>query len=325
MKKVYANCSICKSQLTIELSTDIAKDREFYPFEYINIHGNPEHALMLFLDQNLAIRESIAYKDLSIAQKKKIQYQTLINMPEIDALAAIYDDALCLRLYTWLTNGPYTEEGLVEQLKKENSIYATFFDVEEKFNSLIMPLIRTGLVKTSWLEGGSTQCYFLVKDFIALRTSLKYIAETLSSQPEFKSFMHSYFEALNESMRKYRQIFSSDGNAKANEIHLCLKLRSTLKYLKIFNLLHNGPQTSEQLSEIADKEELQDLIDKGFIMKLKTKAETYYILLNDIRIKKFTPQYLINPIAKRLVNKEITREMALKHLEFLYESENKLE
>ena len=73
-KKIIADCSACRKKVEIQVPEDIAKNRDYYPFEYIDIHGDPEHALMLFLDQNLSLRDTMVYKDLKIAQQKGKQY-----------------------------------------------------------------------------------------------------------------------------------------------------------------------------------------------------------------------------------------------------------
>ena len=44
MKTLYANCKICQKQITLTVPVDLAKGRDFYPFEYIDNHGEPEHA-----------------------------------------------------------------------------------------------------------------------------------------------------------------------------------------------------------------------------------------------------------------------------------------
>lgn len=314
-KKLSANCSVCKRIVEIEVPDDLAKGREFYPFEYIHIHGEPEHALMLFLDQNLAVRDAIAYKDLTVAQKKGKQYQELLKMSEIDAFASIFDDPLRLELFTLLTQGPQLEVELIEKLKKMSGFQ------NEEFNLLMLPLIRTELVKSNWLKESFQLCYFLIKDFSVFRTPSKYVSGIIAKDPKFKSYSEYYFKQLNEALLQYKREFMSSKEAQQGNIRRCLEMRSKFEYLNVLNELNNGPMTAEEISKIADKGVLQELIEKKFIMELKTKSETYYVLLNSIKIKKFPPKYLVEILAKKVNNKEITPEMALTHLNLLFDAE----
>ena len=317
MKRLYVVCKICKKQLTIKVSEDIAKDREYYPFEYIDIHGDPEHALMLFLDQNLAVREVIAYKDLNIVKQKGKEYQNLMKMSEVDSFASIYTDPTRRKLFMLLREGPQTEDDLIEILNKNES------SIEAEFNMVMFPLIKTGLVKTSWLQDSFQIGYFLIKDFMVFRTPTKLASDLFSKDDKFKPYGEIFFKSLNESLANYKQRFLEGRVNSIEETHLCLEIQTQLEYFRIFNLLLNGPRTFEELRSEVDKRYLQELIEKGFITEIKTKTDTYYALLTDIIIRKFTPKYLINAIVQKLNSKEITREMALKHLDFLFEADSK--
>lgn len=315
IKKILANCSMCKKTVTIDVPEDLAKNREYYPFEYINIHGDPEHALMLFLDQNLAVRDAIVYKDLKIAQTKGKQFQQLSRMSEIDALASIYLDPLRLHIFNILIEGPQIEEDLIDLLKKNTNFR------EEEFNLLMLPLIKTELVKTSWLKESFQVCYFLVKDFTALRVPSKIISKIMANDAKFKQFNDTYQKRLNEALYNFREKFLSSKEIQNEEIRYCLEIRSTLKFMELLFELNKGPQTLDALSELEESGILKELIEKGFVMELTIKGVPYYILLTEIKIKKFTPKYLVNAVATKLENAEITNEIALKHLELLYDSE----
>lgn len=311
-KKVTTNCSICQKNIEIEVPEDIAKDREFYPFEYIDIHGDPEHALMLFLDQNLSVRDAIVYKDLKIAQKKGKEFQKLIRMSEIDAMASIYTDSLRFQLFMILTEGPQLEEDLIQKLKTDKDFS------EGEFNLLMLPLIKTELVKSSWLQGSFQVCYFLVKDFSVFRVPAKIVSKIMSEDPTFKPFYDEYQTRLNKILLKYKENFTSN---KVKEIRLCLELRSKLKYMDLLFKLNQGPQELEGLLDFVENGTLKDLIENDFVMQIATKTATYLVLLTDIKVKKFTPKYLVNLLSNKLKKTEITAEMAMKHLEFLDISE----
>jgi len=46
------------------IPANLAMNKDFFPFAYIDVHGNPVHELILFLDANLSIRSSIICKDI---------------------------------------------------------------------------------------------------------------------------------------------------------------------------------------------------------------------------------------------------------------------
>ena len=70
-KTLIVDCSLCNKRIEIKVPVDLAKNREYYPFEFLNIHGNPEHALMLFIDKNLIVRDTIVYEDLTFIKSKE--------------------------------------------------------------------------------------------------------------------------------------------------------------------------------------------------------------------------------------------------------------
>ena len=185
----------------------------------------------------------------------------------------------------------------------------------------MLPLIKTELVKTSWLKESFQVCYFLVKDFTVLRVPSKIISKIMANDSKFKQFNGAYLKKLNETLYAFRETFLSGKTAQQNEARLCLKVRSTLKTMELLFELAKGPQTLDSLSELEEFDDLKDLIEKGFVMELNIKGTPYYILLTEIKIKKFTPKYLVNAVATKLENEEITNEIALKHLELLYDSE----
>ncbi len=140
----------------------------------------------------------------------------------------------------------------------------------------------------------------------------------MSEDPTFKPFYDEYQTRLNKILLKYKENFTSN---KVKEIRLCLELRSKLKYMDLLFKLNQGPQELEGLLDFVENGTLKDLIENDFVMQIATKTATYLVLLTDIKVKKFTPKYLVNLLSNKLKKTEITAEMAMKHLEFLDISE----
>ncbi|MFX0102013.1 MAG: hypothetical protein ACFFCS_20780, partial [Candidatus Hodarchaeota archaeon] len=154
-KRIMAECTACDKMVAVNVPADAAEGKDYYPFEYIDIHGDPEHALMLFLDRNLNLRDSMVYTNLRIAKEKGKEFQKLTRMTENEALAAIYEDPLRLKVFLLLTEGPKKTDDIIDALKKEKDFK------ESDFNFLILPLIKIGMVKSSWLKETFSECYFL--------------------------------------------------------------------------------------------------------------------------------------------------------------------
>jgi hypothetical protein len=316
-KKIVVDCSYCKDRIEIEVPVDIVKNREYYPFEYINVHGSPEHALMLFLDQHLTVRDTMVYDDLNIAKQQKAEFASITRMSEIDAFASIYSDPLRSKLFEILMGGPITEDVLLEKLEEEED-----FEVQ-KFNLLVLPLRKTGLLTTSYLFETFFECYFLINDFLILRIPSQINLNSISKDIRFSPFIDSYINKVNEVFNDYYLKFLSNKEKQLEEIKLGLEILTNDDLEKVIRVLRNGPHSSKELSELVNIDPLQELIDNNIVMKLGSNGETYYALLSDIKVEKFTPKYLLNAISTKLKNQEISLEMAKKHLELLNKAELK--
>ncbi len=56
MSMIYTYCERCSAYVTIELPTDVLRRHSVYPFPYTFVHGDPPHALTIYLDQDLVER-----------------------------------------------------------------------------------------------------------------------------------------------------------------------------------------------------------------------------------------------------------------------------
>lgn len=56
MPVVFSYCEKCNARVAIELPSDIVSRYTVFPFAYTYIHGNPPHALIIYLDQTLTER-----------------------------------------------------------------------------------------------------------------------------------------------------------------------------------------------------------------------------------------------------------------------------
>ena len=316
-KKIVVNCSACNSNIELKIPISLAQNREYYPFEYIDIHGSPQHALMLFLDKRLTVRDTIVYTDLSVARSHAKEFTQLIRMSEKEALGTIYSDPLRLKILDTLTDGPVIEDDLIEILKQEKN-----FRIQD-FKTLMIPFIKTGLVTTSWLHNTFFECYFLVKDFLVTRIPPKSIINIISILNKIELTSNYYFRKLESIFQEYQHNYIEDLNMRIKEIQFCFKLLNDQNYMKVMDMLRKDVLRKNKISRSNDKKILQELIDHNFVDEIEVRGKNHYTLLCDITINKFTPRYLLTTISEKLKNQDISQEMAIKHLDLLYSSEIK--
>ncbi|MFX1474069.1 MAG: hypothetical protein ACFFCO_01160 [Promethearchaeota archaeon] len=56
MPVVFSYCERCKARIAIELPADIVSKYTVFPFAYTYVHGDPPHALIIYLDHTLTER-----------------------------------------------------------------------------------------------------------------------------------------------------------------------------------------------------------------------------------------------------------------------------
>ncbi|MFX0165606.1 MAG: hypothetical protein ACFFAG_04995 [Promethearchaeota archaeon] len=319
MKKVRVHCSFCKKVIDLEIPVNIVDDKKYFPFEYIFIHGKPEHAIMLFLDANLSVRDEIVYQDLLTAKKKAKEFTSLIHMSEYEALASIYNEPIRTEVLKILSEGPINSNELVERLISE---YPEF--EEHNFQLVILPLIKTNLVKSRWLNETFFECYFLVRDFIIFKIPHKQTIEKISNNPKYSPIKESYLSKANETLQDFKEtIFSGQGDLTL-AIKQGLQILISKEYKEIMSLLSNGPVSLKKVRTLLDLETLSGSCVNDIIFNFQINGEKYISILYDLHLQYFPPVYLLNEIASNLKKGKISNEMAFAHLDLLFESEKEL-
>lgn len=313
-KKIRVFCSECKKNVELKVSKTLAQNRDYYPFEYINVHGDPEHALMIFLDAHLTVRDVMVYLDVALAKRKQREISQLVRMSEEEALLSIYQDPLRLKIFQLLTEGPMSEYELIEELEKEPNFE------EKNFNTLILPLIKSELLITKWINETFFECYFLIKDFMAIRIPFEIPEDKFSQQlvNKSKTLYDHYLNARNEFFKDFGQRMLNNNDERIEETKFCLEILSELKIVKALRALREGPKSLKALLELTDKKVIKKLVDQNIVFEAKNKDKTFYFLMADLKVIKFTPKYLVSTISEKYQKRNITFEMANTHLDLLY-------
>ncbi|MFW9822583.1 MAG: hypothetical protein ACFFE4_06595 [Candidatus Thorarchaeota archaeon] len=317
-KKIRAYCKFCKKTITMEIPTNIVEEKKYFPFEYIFIHGKPEHALMLFLDANLSVRDEVVYQDLLTAKKQAKKFSTLVHMSEYEALNSIYNEPIRIEILKILAEGPIKSNELIETLNK-------FPEFEEaSFQIIILPLIKTNLVKSRWLHETFFECYFLVKDFIIFKIPHEITIDSISKNPAYRLVKEAYLKETNKILEDFREKIFTNPDQLNLAIKQCLQILTSNEYKEVISLLGNGPVPLKKVTTALDLEMLKNSIINDIIYYFQLDGVEYASLVYNVDLQYFQPKYLLNKITQNLKNKKISNEMALTHLDLLSESEKEL-
>jgi DNA-binding transcriptional ArsR family regulator len=313
-KTITAFCSICDKQVDVIVPADLAEDRESYPFGYVDVHGEPQHALMLFLDYQLNVRDAKAYTDIKIAKEKNREIQTLNRMTEIEALNAIYNDPLRYEIYKNLRNGPLKDDELFKIMREMQDFS------QAEFNLLLIPLIRAGLIEFSFMKNSFHEVYFLTGDFIVFRIPSRLTMNFLEKSEKYKQYYGEYTKAVNQFITIYKTRVTDDPSFLLREMQMGMNILSDYKYQKIYYELRKKPLTITELLEFSDEEIINTLVSNRYLRKIDAKPEPIYVIFTDVKLKRFIPKYLVNVIQDKLERKQINTEIAQTQLQYLYDS-----
>jgi hypothetical protein len=171
-----------------------------------------------------------------------------------------------------------------------------------------MSFIRENLIIKKILNGPK-EVYFLIKDISCVRIppkeihippNDKYIEEILKDYK--KKLMQFYYNI---------DLINKIDNKSIINFFLDNDIRSLLKILRDRRL-----SVSECLNILNNKEELfNELLEQNVIYE----AKGFVYLFSDIRFIKFTPYYLIEKLAKRYQDQEISLDEYITHLKLLIE------
>ena len=317
-KKIMVRCSLCKRTLSLEIPVSIKEEKKYFPFEYLFVHGQPEHAIMLFLDANLSVRDEIVYKDLLTAKKQAKEFSNFIHMTEYETLASIYNDPVRPEILRILSEGPIKSNDLIETLENHPE-----FDTNN-FQLVILPLIKTNLVKSRWLHETFFECYFLVKDLLIIKVAHKQTMEKIANNPQFSLIKDSYLNNVNKILQDFKDKVLAGQDQLQAEIQRGLQILISKEYKKVHSLIGDGPLSLREVKNALDKDSLEVSFNNEIFYNFNINGEEYCSLAYDYKIQYFLPSYLMNKIAHSLREKKISLEMANTHLDLLFESEKEL-
>ncbi|KXH76536.1 MAG: hypothetical protein AM326_06925 [Candidatus Thorarchaeota archaeon SMTZ-45] len=200
---------------------------------------------------------------------------------------------------------------------------------EVDLREAMAPLMNTGVVKVE-LVGKTSEMVFLVKDIFGYRAppveSLKRAAQIIPSIAErYKEYVTAFFSPPPPNKGYNPTLPISDPNSPILEDRekLSRLLADSLNYM-VLDSLRAEPLSA---AEVSLKTALPESIVKKVLWALESEKvvvhfedEDVWALLTNPRIESFIPEYVLPMIKKKVSEKEITPQIARRHLELLIQN-----
>lgn len=243
------------------------------------------------------------------------EYERITKTPVIEAeqrLALIFSDPLRVAILSRLTEGSVTRRELIDWLKEHKNMDVT------DLNAALSPFIKTGLVRTSFVEGITDECIFLIKDVFALRAPVK---ELISASK--KGVLNPQISA--KYLQEVEKFFSTY-NPSAEDISELSTLVADPDTYNIIRVLRSKPVLKSELyssfniPETQIKKIVNRLQEKNLIRIISDdNGQEWVCLISHILFIQFFPEYLIDIIRQKWNEGLIDQKQAIRHLELLME------
>ena len=200
---------------------------------------------------------------------------------------------------------------------------------EVDLREAMAPLMNSGVVKVEMI-GKTAEMVFLVKDIFGYRAppveSIKKASHTLPAiADKYNEYVTTFFSPPPPNKGYNPTLPFTDPNSPILEDRekISRLLADSLKYM-VLDALRTEPLTP---GEVALKTALPESIVKKVLWSLETskvaihfEEEDIWALLTNPRIESFLPEYVLPMIKKKVSEKEITPQIARRHLELLMQS-----
>ncbi len=243
------------------------------------------------------------------------EYERIIKAPTVEVeqrLALIFSDPLRTAILLKLTEGSTTRRELIDWLKENKNM-----DVPD-LNAGLSPFIKTGLVRTSFVEGITDECLFLVKDVFALRTPIKELTAAARSGAVNPQLSNRYLQEVNTFFSTYTP--SSEEISNLSKLLTDPDIYNIIKQLRTKFILKNELPSFSKISETEINKILNQLLEYNLIRIIPDdNGDEWVCLISDIKFIQFFPEYLIDTIRQKWNDGLIDQRQAIRHLEFLLE------
>jgi len=284
------------------------------PLEYAEIL--PQSAENLFSQLSIMGREEAE----EFIRKTFEELKTTTPLTYEQMLFHIFADPLRQYALTKkLVEKPYTLKRLQEEVEFETG------RTIDNVNIFIRPFKRSGLVMVEDVrtQDGSIlkDVVFLIQDAIMYRVPPARILELTELGEIPPQISKQYIEDVKNFFTRSYDPFAD--NSEDNE-SLAKFFLNRMAYQLLLVLRENAGK----ISEIAEKTHIDENDAKDLLRRMElldvisfydVDGEEYAILKSDVTFKVFFPEYLVDKLQRRVMEGEIPREVAKRHLELLGE------
>jgi len=200
---------------------------------------------------------------------------------------------------------------------------------EVDLREAMTPLMNSGVVKVE-LIGKTAETVFLVRDIFGYRAppveSILKVKQTLPGiEEKYKEYVSTFFSPPPPNKGYNPTIPVDDPNSPILEDREKISriIADSLNYM-VLDTLRAEPLA---MGEISEKTSLPEAVVKKVLWSLEAEKvvvrfdeEDVWALLNNPRIESFVPEYVLPLIAKKVSEKEITPQIARRHLELLIQN-----
>ncbi len=200
---------------------------------------------------------------------------------------------------------------------------------EVDLREAMTPLMNSGIVMVE-LIGKTAETVFLVKDVFGYRAppveSISRVKQTLPDIEErYKEFVSKFFSPPPPNKGYNPTIPVDDPNSPILEDREKISriIADSLNYM-VLDTLRAEPLV---IGDICEKTALPESVVKKVLWSLEAEKvvvhfeeEAVWALLTNPRIESFVPEYVLPLIAKKVSEKEITPQIARRHLELLIQN-----
>ncbi|MHA1792937.1 MAG: hypothetical protein ACTSVI_09860 [Promethearchaeota archaeon] len=239
-------------------------------------------------------------------------------LSEEQRYAAIYNSEIREEILKKLGEGPISKANLMKWIEKTFNLPA--FD----FNGIIMPFLKTDLVKQV-IETTRYKIkeiyYYLLKDVYLFRIPPKKILDLIH-----KGNLKFLGEKAVQYLENVKNFFE-DYELTPSDINKISRLLSIPNMYKIIMLLRDSVFELDELRIYylekfnylpSNFNYLLSLLERADIVKsYKINKKNYYLLQCDIQFQVFFPEYLVDNIRKAWRENKIEKNVAVRHLTLL--------
>jgi hypothetical protein len=240
------------------------------------------------------------------------QLSMYVKLTPEQRLAMIISDPVRKLIFRRLTERCVSKIELQEWLEQELGTQIGDIDL------LLVPLIRAGLIKKTSVEQAPGESVFLVRDIFAAFAPPETIM-TKILRSEIKG-------ALAQTGRSQISDFFRKRTPSDDEAGQIAEILTNSDLYEVIQLLRNNVLRKEDLAKQLNKpakdvdKQLKSLMKIGVVSELSGGGEdNVYLLIADPQIQAFFPEYMIDNIRAHWTLGEISKDMAVKHLQLLRE------